>query len=124
MFRFIEQLKDMKHPSILSSVRQPIHPTTEQITLPDVLHALGDPLRLRILDQLFAGGENMTCGDFQLGDNIAKSTASSMFKTLRDAGIIRMTPEGRSIRVTLRRQDMEACFPGLLETIVETYRNS
>ncbi len=88
------------------------------------MHALGDPLRLRIVAQLATvneSDEKMACHDFLVGEAVAKSTLSFHFKVLREAGLIRMVPQGRRVLVSLRREDLETRFPGLLETILQTY---
>jgi len=90
--------------------------------LPNILYALGDPLRLRIVGQLAAADAAISCGDLQVVKEVAKSTGSHQFKVLREAGLIRMVPQGRRVMVSLRRNDLEARFPGLLETILCTYQ--
>ncbi len=90
--------------------------------MPNILYALGDPLRLRIVGQLAAADAAISCGDLQVVKEVAKSTGSHQFKVLREAGLIRMMPQGRRVLVSLRRDDLEARFPGLLETILHTYQ--
>ena len=90
--------------------------------MPNILYALGDPLRLRIVGQLAAADAAISCGDLQVVKEVAKSTGSHQFKVLREAGIIRMVPQGRRVLVSLRNDDLEARFPGLLEKILHTYQ--
>ena len=52
---------------------------------------------------------------------VPKSTGSHHFKVLREAGLIRMVPQGRRVLVSLRRADLEERFPGLLDAILHTY---
>ncbi|CAN5868634.1 helix-turn-helix domain-containing protein [soil metagenome] len=89
--------------------------------MPNILYALGDPIRLRIVGQLAAGEEAISCGDIAVVHEVAKSTGSHQFKVLREAGVIRMAPQGRRVLVSLRRADLEARFPGLLDAILRTY---
>ena len=92
--------------------------------MPTILYALGDPLRLRMVAQLAMvneSDEKMACQDFHVGEAVAKSTLSFHFKVLREAGLIRMVPQGRRVLVSLRREDLETRFPGLLEAILSTY---
>jgi len=103
-------------------MRTPLHPACEELSLPNILYALGDPLRLRIVGQLAAADAAISCGDLQVVKEVAKSTGSHQFKVLREAGLIRMMPQGRRVLVSLRRDDLEARFPGLLETILHTYQ--
>ena len=98
-----------------------MHPACEDLSLPNILYALGDPLRLRIVGQLAAVNEEMSCGDISVVKEVAKSTGSHQFKVLREAGLIRMVPQGRRVLVSLRRKDLEVRFPGLLEAILHTY---
>ena len=99
-----------------------MHPACEDLTLPNILYALGDPLRLRIVGQLAAAEEAMSCGDIAVVKEVAKSTGSHHFKVLRESGLIRMVPQGRRILVSLRREDLEERFPGLLDAVLQTYQ--
>jgi DNA-binding transcriptional ArsR family regulator len=92
------------------------------MALPTILYALGDAVRLQIVAQLAQLNESdeRACQDFLVGE-VAKSTLSYHFKALREAGLIRMTPQGRRVLVTLRREDLETRFPGLLEAVLHTY---
>ena len=49
---------------------------------------------------------------------MAKATLTHHFKVLREAGLIRTVAEGRKRIVTVRRDDMEARFPGLLNAVL------
>lgn len=99
-----------------------MHPACEDLSLPNILYALGDPLRLRIVAQLAGVNEAMSCGDIAVVKEVAKSTGSHQFKVLREAGLIRMVPQGRRVLVSLRREDLERQFPGLLEAVLQTYQ--
>jgi DNA-binding transcriptional ArsR family regulator len=91
------------------------HPARDELELPAVLHALSDPVRLRIVAAL-AGGDEQSCGSFDLP--VTKSTCTHHFKVLREAGVIQQRQEGTSRLNTLRRDDLDARFPGLLATVV------
>jgi DNA-binding transcriptional ArsR family regulator len=95
------------------------HPLRAEIELGDVLHALSDPVRLRIVAELAHGDADahLTCGSFDVP--VSKSTCTHHFKVLREAGLIHQQPEGTARLNTLRRDDLEARFPGLLETILQ-----
>jgi DNA-binding transcriptional ArsR family regulator len=92
------------------------HPTREEIDLADVLHALSDPVRLKIVAALASGGDGQTCGSFDVP--VTKSTCTHHFKILREAGVIQQRQVGAARLNTLRRDDLEARFPGLLATIL------
>lgn len=94
-----------------------VHPTREQLELGAVLHALSDPVRLRIVAELAHGEAEHTCGSFSLP--VTKSTCTHHFKVLRDAGLIQQRAQGTTRLNRLRREDLEARFPGLLATILQ-----
>jgi DNA-binding transcriptional ArsR family regulator len=91
------------------------HPTAEEIELAPVLHALSDPMRLRIVVGL-AAGDDRPCGSFDLP--VTKSTCTHHFKVLREAGVIRQRLEGTTRLNSLRRDDLEQRFPGLLDSVL------
>nr|WP_228035892.1 metalloregulator ArsR/SmtB family transcription factor [Oculatella sp. LEGE 06141] len=90
-------------------------PTPDQISLTDVLYALSDPTRLQIVRMLAEAGEK-TCCSFEF--SIAKSTLSHHFKVLRDAGVVHTRTEGTQSINSLRWEELEARFPGLLPAIL------
>ena len=92
------------------------HPARDQIELADVLHALSDPVRLRIVAALAGQDGELTCGSFDVP--VTKSTCTHHFKVLREAGVIHQRHEGTARLNALRRADLDARFPGLLETIL------
>jgi DNA-binding transcriptional ArsR family regulator len=92
------------------------HPARSEIELGAVLHALSDPVRLRIVAALAEGQGEHTCGSFDVP--VTKSTCTHHFKVLREAGVIRQRQEGTARLNTLRQEDLDARFPGLLETIL------
>jgi DNA-binding transcriptional ArsR family regulator len=97
-------------------VKEPIaHPKRAEIELAAVLHALSDPMRLKIVAAL-AGGDELSCGSFGLP--VTKSTCTHHFKVLREAGVIQQRQAGTARLNALRRDDLEARFPGLLDTIL------
>jgi DNA-binding transcriptional ArsR family regulator len=85
--------------------------------LQQVLAALADPVRLEMVRRLaVADGEPVVCS--QLYDGIGKSTASHHFKTLREAGVIQRIVEDGQTQQRLRRDDVEAAYPGVLASII------
>jgi DNA-binding transcriptional ArsR family regulator len=92
------------------------HPPVEAIELFAVLHALCDPMRLRMVAELAECGGERTCSSFDLP--IAKSTCTHHFKVLREAGVIRQKVCGTKRISTLRADDLDARFPGLLEAVL------
>jgi DNA-binding transcriptional ArsR family regulator len=98
------------------------HPTRSELELSAVLHALSDPVRLMIVAELAKGEREYTCGSISLP--VTKSTCTHHFKVLREAGLIQQRHQGTSRLNTLRREDLEARFPGLLETILQAVPDS
>ncbi|WP_041430085.1 helix-turn-helix transcriptional regulator [Synechococcus sp. PCC 7502] len=98
-------------------MRKMTFPTLEQISLTSVLYALSDPTRLQIVKSL-AEKEEMTCCSFVFKSAIAKSTLSHHFKVLRDAGVILTRAEGTQGINSLRKQDLDQRFPGMLDAIL------
>jgi DNA-binding transcriptional ArsR family regulator len=93
------------------------HPDREELELAAVLHAFSDPLRLEIVRALSNDVEPRKCGSFEyLG--IVKSTRTHHFRVLREAGIIRQERKGTAKFMTLRRDDLDARFPGLLDAVL------
>jgi DNA-binding transcriptional ArsR family regulator len=94
------------------------HPAVEELELGAVLHALSDPVRLRIVAKLARNdGTDHTCGSFALP--VTKSTCTHHFKVLREAGVIQQRSQGTTRLNRLRRQDLEARFPGLLDCVLK-----
>jgi DNA-binding transcriptional ArsR family regulator len=92
------------------------HPARDEIELSAVLHALSDPVRLQIAAGLAAAACERSCGSFDV--RVSKSTCTHHFKVLREAGVIHQRQEGTARLNTLRVDDLEARFPGVLETIL------
>ncbi|MDQ3609807.1 MAG: helix-turn-helix domain-containing protein, partial [Actinomycetota bacterium] len=91
------------------------HPERAELELAAVLHALSDPVRLRMVAALADDDGEQTCKSFDVP--VTKSTCTHHFKILREAGIIRQRQAGTSRLNALRRDDLDARFPGLLATI-------
>jgi DNA-binding transcriptional ArsR family regulator len=92
------------------------HPATADIRLEEVLHALSDPMRLIVLRSLAAGGGEMACSAVPLP--VSKSTTTHHFRVLREAGVITQVYRGTSKMNVLRRADLDALFPGLLDRVL------
>jgi DNA-binding transcriptional ArsR family regulator len=90
-------------------------PARDELELAEVLHALSDPVRLGIVAALSETDER-TCGSFDLP--VTKSTCTHHLKVLREAGVIHQRHEGTTRPTSLRRDDLDARFPGLLATVL------
>ena len=82
----------------------------------EVLQALADPVRLQIVGHLAHVGE-VACGTVPLP--VGKSTISHHYKVLREAGIVQVRMEGTRRYHALRRDDLDARFPGLLDAVLQ-----
>ena len=96
-------------------MREPHHPSREELELEAVLHALSDPARLAIVRHL-AAGQECACGGFD--SELSKATLSHHYKVLRECGVVRSRAEGRKRLLSLRRDDLDARLPGLLEVVL------
>nr|WP_197973843.1 MULTISPECIES: helix-turn-helix domain-containing protein [Streptomyces] len=93
------------------------HPAREDIRLEGVLHALSDPMRLRIVRELAADTvDELSCSHFDLP--VTKSTTTHHFRVLRESGVIRQVYRGTAKMNGLRRDDLDALFPGLLDSLL------
>ena len=95
------------------------HVAPEEMRLANVLHALGDPVRLEIVRALAAVGER-PCKGIEV--SVAKSTLSHHLKVLRDAGLTRTRVDGARRLVSLRAEEVDRRFPGLLESVLRASR--
>lgn len=95
------------------------HPRIDECSLPDVLHALSDPVRLQIVRAL-ADCHEQSCSAVE--SSVSKSTLSHHFKVLREAGVTFTRVNGTHRYVSLRTQDLDQRFPGLLGSVLEASR--
>lgn len=102
-------------------MKYPFHPTQEHLVLSTLLAALGDSSRLRILHDLARSGEKC-CGDFEITSS--KSTLSHHLKVMREAGVISTRIDGTKRFISLRWDDLEARFPGLIAAILNAPRRA
>lgn len=98
-----------------------IHPRLEDVPLSSVLHALSDPYRLAMIRRLEADrageGSGLSCAEGACSD-LAPATMSNHYTVLRNAGLVRARKEGVRVIHTLRRDEIDARFPGLLDAVL------
>jgi DNA-binding transcriptional ArsR family regulator len=97
------------------------HPDRADIHLSSVLYALSDPVRLFIISDLHKAGER-ACGDINVP--VVKSTLSHHARTLREAGIVNTRVHGTQRFLSLRTEDLEFRFPGLLASVLDAYETT
>lgn len=106
--------------TVTVSGRRVKHPETSRLRLETVLGALADPVRLSIVCALADEHEDMACVAFDLP--VSKSTSTHHFRVLREAGIIRQYYAGTARKSSLRTDDLEERFPGLLPSVLNAER--
>ena len=98
-----------------------VHPRLEDVPLEAVLHALSDPGRLAIVRRLndceIAKAEGLACA-VAAPEGMPKATMSNHFGVLRAAGLIRSEKAGVRMVNHLRKDELSARFPGLLDAIL------
>ena len=92
------------------------HPKPEEIELVDVLNALGHPIRLEVVRKLAGVSGECVCGEIM--PSVPKSTMTGHWRVLRESGVMWERPEGRTNMMRLRRDDLDARFPGLLDSVL------
>jgi len=89
------------------------HPQVDSLDLATIMRTVGDPVRLEIVRLLADRGEHL-CGELSAALEIPASTGSYHLKLLREAGVTRVRPEGTQRLISLRAEDLEQRFPGLV----------
>jgi DNA-binding transcriptional ArsR family regulator len=92
------------------------HPDASALDLVTIMRTLGDPLRLEIV-RLLADDRERNCNDLSAVLEIPGSTGSYHLRLLREAGVTRTRAVGTRRLISLRRDDLEARFPGLVEVL-------
>jgi DNA-binding transcriptional ArsR family regulator len=94
-------------------------PSRAQLDMATVLAALADRGRLATVRGLAEAGE-ATCGQVPTvsGLNVSKSTISHHLRILREAGVTHTRLVGSRRYVSLRRDDLDERFPGLLDAVL------
>jgi DNA-binding transcriptional ArsR family regulator len=95
-------------------------PAAAEVNLPSVLAALADPGRLAVVRALAGRSAEIACGQLQVeaGLELTKSTMSHHLKVLREAGVTHTRVIGIHRYTSLRRDDLDRTFPGLLDAVI------
>jgi DNA-binding transcriptional ArsR family regulator len=91
-------------------------PQRDEIRVETVLQALGEPVRLQIIRALADVPEGIACGEIELP--VTASTRAHHLRILREAGVLTTHMEGTRRISSLRREDLDALYPGLLAGIL------
>jgi DNA-binding transcriptional ArsR family regulator len=92
------------------------HPATATLDLATVMRVVGDPVRLQVV-RLLSDGRPRVCGEISGALGLPASTSSYHLRLLRDAGVIRSRAQGTLRVVSLRRDDLDERFPGLVDVL-------
>ena len=91
------------------------NPTAAVPSLSDVLNVLRDATRRQVLVRLLQG--ECRCLDF--ADLGSKTAMSYHFAALREVGLIQGRKEGTCTWLSIRLQEVEKAFPGLVHAVLE-----
>ncbi len=104
---------------IYLTMEELFHPNLKDISLEQVFKALGDPVRLAAVKEILeCNEEEKACGTYTY--TVTKATFSHHLQILREAGILRMRLEGTRKYTSIRIDELNKRFPGLLEMIFTT----
>ena len=92
------------------------NPSVAEVSLQQLLEALVDPVRRSVVRQLADCGRDKSCGTFDLP--VSRSTSTHHFNVLREAGLIRQYYVGTTKMNSLRRDELERRFPGVLDSLL------
>ena len=73
--------------------------------LAEVFKALGDPIRLEIVQRL-SRGESVTIGDVSGGLGVTRQGARKHLQVLVDANMVKLEPKGRDVYVHLETHSL------------------
>jgi DNA-binding transcriptional ArsR family regulator len=94
-------------------------PSAADFELPRVLAALADRHRLVTVQLIARNGESWCSRVMQdAGFEMSKSTFSHHLRILREAGIVTTRIQGTKSYMCLRKDDLDARFPGLIDSIL------
>ncbi|WP_320777841.1 helix-turn-helix domain-containing protein [Streptomyces sp. CRN 30] len=93
-----------------------VHPDEADLDLFRIMSALADPVRLGIVVTL-ASRPGLACSGFY--QDVAKSALTRHFRVLREAGLIHQHDVGTRRINTLRKEELDRRFPGLVDLVVK-----
>jgi len=96
-----------------------VEPAADDMLLPKVLAALADPHRLASVRFLARHGESWCAQVMQeAGLELSKSTFSHHLRIMREAGLVTKRIQGAKGYMSLRKNDLDRRFPGLIDSIL------
>ena len=95
------------------------HPSMNEVTLEGVLFALGDPIRLKMVQQI-ACGRVANCAEVSATlAAVPLSTRHHHLRILRENGLLWSERKGVEVHNRLRLDELNKRFPGLLDQILK-----
>ncbi|MED1915022.1 helix-turn-helix transcriptional regulator [Brevibacillus sp. DP1.3A] len=82
-----------------------------------IFKALADETRLAILKTLYHSGNELNCTEVGFTCDTSKSNASYHFKTLREAGLIKVRKDGQARYMSIYKETFNQILPGFLDTL-------
>ncbi|GED59636.1 metalloregulator ArsR/SmtB family transcription factor [Brevibacillus formosus] len=82
-----------------------------------IFKALADETRLAILKALYHSSNELSCAEVGYTCDTSKSNASYHFKTLREAGLIKVRKEGQTRYMRINKETFDQILPGFLDTL-------
>jgi DNA-binding transcriptional ArsR family regulator len=100
------------------------HPSGDEMDLGTIMATLADPHRRRVVYELVTAPADVerTCASFELP--VSKSSCTYHFRLLRESGLIEHPDYGNRRGVRLRRDEVDARFPGLLSLLAAEARRT
>jgi DNA-binding transcriptional ArsR family regulator len=108
--------------AVTDRAEKTFHPPASSLDLATIMRTLGDPVRLEIM-RLLADGQSRLCGEIADAVGLPKSTSSYHLKLLREAGLTRSRAAGTQRHVSVRQDDLNERFPGLLDVLTRAVTN-
>lgn len=95
-------------------------PSVDSFDLTVILSALADPGRRALMTALYRGPDLLDCAVVaaEAGLGLSNPTISHHYRVLREAGLIRQVYRGTAKMSVVRREDLDALFPGLLDAVL------
>ena len=82
-----------------------------------IFKALADPTRIEIIRTLHQNKQEMNCGEVGEQCESSKSNASYHFRTLREAGLIRVRKDSQMRYMKIDQETFDRFLPGFLDTL-------
>jgi DNA-binding transcriptional ArsR family regulator len=92
-----------------------VHPDMDDLDLFKIMSALTDETRLTIVVTL-AASPGLACNGFT--QDLTASVLTRHFRVLREAGLIRQHDVGTRRINTLRKEELDQRFPGLIDLVL------